>query len=79
MLFRSPRFGVRMASLTYDIEHEADEAMVRSEWEQHPIDQYNVFKIVDDALSVEKVHSRAEKVPVQGLGESQAASSRGDI
>jgi hypothetical protein len=64
---------------THDVEHEADEAMVRSERQQDTIDQNNVLEVVDDALAVEKVHCRPEEIPVQCLGEAQAPCATRDI
>ena len=64
---------------THDVEHEADEAMVRSERQQDTIDQNNVLEVVNDALAVEEVHGRAEKIPIQRLGEAQAPCATRDI
>jgi hypothetical protein len=38
-----------------------------------------VLEVVDDALAVEKVHGGTEEVPVQRLGEAQAARLAGHI
>ncbi len=38
-----------------------------------------MLEVVDDALAVEKVHGGAEEVPIQRLGEAQAAGLAGDI
>lgn len=53
--------------------------MVCCEWQQYPIHQQNVFEIVDDALSVEKVHGCSQKVPVQRFREPQVPVFAGDI
>lgn len=38
-----------------------------------------MLEIVNDALSVEKVHGGAEEIPVQGSGEGQILRSAGDV
>ena len=54
----------------HDIEHETDEAMVGSKWQEDLIDQDDVLEVVDDALAVEKVHGGTEEIPVESLGEA---------
>lgn len=53
--------------------------MVGSQREQDAVDQQNVLEVIDDALAIEEVHGGAEKVPVQRLGEAQAAGLTGHI
>lgn len=53
--------------------------MVGSEREQDAVDEQNVLEVVDDTLAVEKVHGRAQEVPVQRLGEAQAAGFAGHV
>lgn len=65
--------------LTHYIKHEADESMVRSKRQQHTIDQHNMLEVVDDTLSIEKVHGGTQEVPVQGLGEAQRSSPAGNV
>ena len=50
--------------------------MVRRERQQHTIDQHDMLEVVDHALAVEKVHGRAEEVPVQRFGETEASCAR---
>jgi len=54
----------------HDIEHETDEAMVGSKWQEDLIDQDDVLEVVDDALAVEEVHGGTEEIPVESLGEA---------
>lgn len=53
--------------------------MVGGQGQQDPVDEQNVLEVVDDALAVQKVHGGAEEVPVQRLGEAQAAGLAGDV
>lgn len=53
--------------------------MVGSQRKKHLVNKDNVLKVVDDALSIEKVHGGGQKVPVQALGGAQRSSSAGDI
>ena len=68
-----------MTALTNDVQHEGDEAVVGGQGQQNPINQQDVLEVVDDALAVQKVHGGAEEVPVQRLGEAQAAGLAGDV
>jgi len=63
--------GAHKEDEAHNIEHEADESMVRSEWQQHTIDQHNMLEVVNDAFSIEKVHGGTQEIPVQGLGKAQ--------
>lgn len=58
------------AGHTHDVKHEADEAMMGCKGEEHPVDEDDVLEIVDDTLSIEKVHCRAQEIPVERLGEA---------
>lgn len=42
--------------------------MVRRQGKQHLVDQEDMLKVVDDALSIQEVHGRSQEVPVQRLG-----------
>ena len=53
--------------------------MVGGQGQQDPVDKQNVFEVVDDALAVQEVHGGAQEVPVQRLGEAQAAGLAGDV
>ena len=53
--------------------------MVGGQGQQNPINQQDVLEVVDDALAVQEVHGGAEEVPVQRLGEAQAAGLAGDV
>lgn len=50
---------------THDIEHEADEAMVGSQGQQNLIHQQDMLEVVDDTLSVQKVHGGGQEIPVK--------------
>jgi hypothetical protein len=64
---------------TDDVQHERYEPMVGSEGEQDAVDQQNVLEVVNDALAIQEVHGGAEEVPVERLGEAQAAGLAGHI
>ena len=64
------RAGTR---LTKNVNRETDESMVSRHDLQRPVKEDDVPKVVDEALAVEEVHGRAQKVPVQSLGEAQVA------
>ena len=51
--------------LTNDIKHEADESVVGCERQQDLIHEDNMLKVVYYALSVEKVHSGSQKIPIE--------------
>jgi hypothetical protein len=53
--------------------------VVRRKRQEHFIHQDDVLEVVDHALAVQEVHGRPEEVPVEGLGEAQAACSRWHI
>lgn len=53
--------------------------MVGGQGQQDAVDQQDVLEVVDDALAVQEVHGSAEEVPVQRLGEAQAAGLAGDV
>jgi hypothetical protein len=60
-----------MEKLTNNIEHETDEPVVGCQGQQNAINQQDVLKVIDDALSIEEVHGRSQEIPVQRLGEAQ--------
>lgn len=64
---------------THNVEHEADESMMRCKRQEHAIDQHDVLEVVDYALAVQEVHRRAQKVPIQCLREAQRTRSTGHI
>jgi len=47
--------------------------MVGRKRQQYAIYHHNMLKVIDNALAVQKVHGCPQKVPVQGLCESQTA------
>lgn len=53
--------------------------MVGGQREQQAVHHEDVLEVVDDALAVQKVHCGAEEVPVERLGEAQAARLAGDV
>ncbi len=55
---------------TDDVKHKGNESVVGSQREQQAINHEDVLEVVDDALAVEKVHGRAQEIPVQRLGEA---------
>lgn len=62
-----------MADPTTDIEHEADEAMMRRKWWQDLINQNNVLEVVDHAFSIQEIHGSPQEIPVCRFCESQAS------
>lgn len=60
-----------------DVEHEADEAVVGGEGQQHAVDEHDMLEVVDDGLAVEEVHGGDEPVPVEALGGPQLARAAG--
>ncbi len=64
---------------TKDVKDEADEAVVRCKRQKNSINEYNMLKVVDDTLAVEKVHGRGEPVPVETFGGPQRAGTAGDV
>lgn len=53
--------------------------MVSSERKQDLVDQDNMLKVVDDALSIEEVHGGGEPVPVQALGRAQGPGAAWNV
>lgn len=53
---------------SYHIEHEADEAVVGRQGQQHLVHQQNMLKVVDDAFPIQEIHRGRQEVPVQRLG-----------
>lgn len=53
--------------------------MMRRERQQHPINQNHMFEIINHTLPIQKIHRRAQKIPIQRLGEAQAARAGGDV
>lgn len=56
---------------TQHVQHEADKAMVRSERQQHFVDQQDMLEVVDDGFAVQKIHGDAQEIPVEGPCEWQ--------
>ena len=56
--------------LTDDIKHEADKSVVGCERQQDLIHKNNMLKVVYYTLSIEKVHSGSQKIPIERSGES---------
>ena len=54
-----------MKVLTYNVQHEAYEAVVYRKWKQNLVYQHDVLEIVYDALSVKKVHGGSQEIPVE--------------
>lgn len=59
---------------TNNVEHERDEPVVGSQGKQNSVHKQNVLEVIDDTLAIQEVHGRPQEVPVQRLGEAQAAS-----
>ena len=53
--------------------------MVCRERQQHAVNQNNVLEIIYHALAVQEIHGRAQEIPVQRLGEPEAARARGHV
>lgn len=53
--------------------------MVSSERQEDLVYQHNVLEVVDHTLAVQEIHGGSEEVPVESLGEAQAACSRRHI
>src|ERR1700761_9021565 len=62
--------------LTHNIQHKANKPMMRRKRQQNPINKHNMLKVIDDALSVEEIHRRSQKIPIQGFGETEAFPAR---
>ena len=58
----------------YDVEHEADEAMMRCEGEKDFVHQNDVFEVIYDAFAIEVVHGGCKEIPVQGFGQWKVLS-----
>ena len=65
--------------LTNDIKHEADKSVVGCERQQDLIHKNNMLKVVYYTLSVEKVHSGSQKIPIERSGEPQVLRFAGHI
>lgn len=50
---------------TDNIKHETNETMMGRKRQQNPVNEDDVLEVVDDALSVKKVHGRSQEVPIQ--------------
>ena len=68
-----------MEKHTDHIKHKTDKPMMRSKRQQHPIDQHDMLKIINDTLAIEEIHSGAEEIPIQGLGKAERAGAGGDV
>lgn len=53
--------------------------MVGCEGQQDAIDKQYVLEVVDNALAIQKVHCCPQEIPVQRLGEAEAAGAAGHI
>lgn len=60
---------------THDVKHERDKAVVCRKRKEHFVHQDDVLEVVDHTLAVKEVHGRSKEVPIEGLGEAQAACS----
>jgi len=60
--------------LTDDIQHKANETVVSCKWQQDLVYEQNMLEVVYYALPIEKVHSRPQKVPIQGSRKPQILS-----
>jgi hypothetical protein len=58
---------------TNNVQHKAYEPVVSSQGKKNPIDQQDVFEVVDDTFSIEKIHDSAQEIPVQRLCKAQTA------
>lgn len=61
----------------YDVEDEADEAMVGGQGQEDAVDEHDMLEVVDDGLAVEEVHGGDEPVPVEVLGGPQLSRAAG--
>lgn len=53
--------------------------MVGGQRKKHLVNKYNMLKVVDDALSIEKVHGGGEEIPVHTLRGAQRSGSAGNV
>lgn len=53
--------------------------MVRSEWQQYLVHQHDMLEVVDNALSIQKVHGRCQPIPVERFRKSQPSGSTRDV
>ena len=53
--------------------------MVGSQGQQHFVHQQNMFKVVDDAFSVQEIHRSSQKIPVQRFGKPKVFLLAGHI
>jgi len=53
--------------------------VVGGEGEEDAIDEQYALEVVDDAFAVKKVHGSTKEVPVERLGEAQAAGPAGHV
>ena len=66
-------------TLTHNVEHKADEAVVGGQGQQHLIHQQNMLEVVNDTLSVQEVHGGGQEIPIQRFGEAQILFLAGNI
>lgn len=59
------------------VEDEADEAMMGGEGKQHAVDEHNVLEVVNDRLSIEKIHGGNKPVPVEALCRTELPGAAG--
>lgn len=52
--------------------------MVVRQWKQHLVNKQDVLEVVDHALSVQKIHSSRQEVPIQRFGKPQVLLLIGD-
>jgi hypothetical protein len=69
----------RVLGHTDNVQHKGDEPVVGSQGEQQTVNHEDMLEVVYDTLAVEKVHGSAQEVPVERLGEAQAAGLAGNV
>lgn len=52
---------------------------MRGKWQQNPINQHDMLKVIYHTFSIKKVHCRAEEIPIQGFGKPQTARAGGHV
>lgn len=53
--------------------------MVRSQGQQHFIDQEDMLEIIYHALAIQKIHGGCEEVPIERFGELEVLGLAGDV
>lgn len=67
------------SQLTNNVKRKGYKPVMGSQRKQQTVNHQDVLEVIYDALAVQKVHGGAEKVPVQGFGEAQAAGLARDV